>query len=59
MKCSLQAIIWFIYSGEIAFSHTFGPKISAKSIYRFADEVRILHQLDSRFLSEVVVAHDG
>ena len=43
MRHSLRAIIWYIYSGEIAF---FGgspgiPGASAKSVYRFADEVCI------------------
>ena len=62
MKSSLRAIIWYIYSGETTFSRNDTPDssgASAKSIYRFADEVRILHQHDSRSLSEFAVAHDG
>lgn len=40
----MRAIIWYIYSGEIKFSPSDSaesPSASAKSIYRFADEVRI------------------
>jgi len=42
-KCSLRAIIWYIYTGEIDFSSDFPvvPGVSAKSVYRFADEVCI------------------
>ena len=62
MNYRLRAIIWYIYTGEITFSPNDSPEspsASAKSIYRFADEVRILHRRDFRLLSEVVVAQDG
>ena len=61
MKCSLRAIIWYIYSGEINFiprGPPGCPSASGKSIYRFADEVRIAPKYP-RFLSKGMVAQDG
>jgi hypothetical protein len=61
VKCSLRAIIWYIYSGEINFSphdSPESPSASAKSVYRFADEVRIA-LTHSHSLSKVTVAQDG
>lgn len=62
MKSSLRAIIWYIYSGEIAFSPEGSSEslgVSAKTIYRFAHEVHVPCQHDPHFLSKVAVAQGG
>jgi hypothetical protein len=62
MKSSLRAIIWYIYSGEITFSPEGSSEplgASAKSVFRFAHEVRFPFQHGPHLHSKVAVAQDG
>ena len=63
MMYSLYAIVWYIYSGEITFSGSGGsqdiPSASAKSVYRFADEVCIPTNVIPISISKPVAAQNG